>query len=212
MVKKTMQSMPVVPDYLIYPRVVSFKKGTRLLLRSLNRVDVEEMVHLFQEALEDDLCWWREDFRDPRVVQRWLEALQQRRILALAAVDLKSHRFAAGANLRLGRDAARHIGEIRLFVSAPFRGLGLGSLLLQDLLELALDEDLKWLQTEVIAEHQAAVKFFQDHGFAVNTVLKDYFLRQDGVTHDVVLMLHPVRQEPAGTALSEAHRPDRAQG
>jgi GNAT superfamily N-acetyltransferase len=187
--------MPNCLQSPIYPRVVSFKKGKRLLLRFLNLVDLEEIVKLFLEALEDDLCWLKEDFRDPRVGHRWLEELRQRRVLALAAVDLQEHRFAAGGHLRLGRDSARHVGEIRLFVSAPFRGLGLGSLLLRELRELALDEDLKWLQTEVVARHREAVNFFQAHGFEVNAVLKDYFLRHNGETHDVALMLHPVMQE-----------------
>jgi L-amino acid N-acyltransferase YncA len=185
-------------DYFIYPRIVPFKKGKRLLLRFLNQGDGEDIIRLFREAWEDELCLLKDDFRDPKVVQHWLEELRCRRVLALAAVDLQGHRLAASANLHLGRDSARHVGEIRLFVSPPFRGLGLGSLLIKELLDLALDEDLKWLQVEVIAEQHQALHFFRDHGFAVQARLKDYFLRRDGVTHDVALLRRPVLHKGMG--------------
>jgi L-amino acid N-acyltransferase YncA len=189
-----------VPDHLSYPRLATLPLGPRFLLRFLNQGDGEFFVRLAQESSEGDLCFLKQDFHDPKVVNRWFENLRQRRVLSLAAVDLQGHRFAACANLHLGRDSARHVGEVRLFVSQPFRGLGLGSLLLQELLDLALDEDLQWLQAEVLAARPAALDFFQAHGFAVNSMLKDNFLDRDGVAHDVALLRRPVTGKAPGLA------------
>jgi RimJ/RimL family protein N-acetyltransferase len=186
-----------MPDYLCYPKPVTLKDGKRVLVRLLNQGDHEGFLELVQEASEGDLCFLKQDFTDPQVIHRWLDDVRQRRVLPLAAVDLHGHRLVASANLHLGRDFLRHVGEIRLFISAPFRGLGLGSLLLQELLDLALDEDLQWLQAKVMTAHHQVIQLFRAHGFAVQTSLKDYFLRPDGVRHDVVLMM---RQVLAGAA------------
>jgi len=89
---------------------------------------------------------------------------------------------------------ARHVGEIRLFVSEPFRGLGLGSALVQGLLDLALDEDLQWLQVEVMAGYIKAVDFFRAYGFEIKALPTDYFIDGNRRAFEVGLMLRPVPQ------------------
>jgi len=179
-------------DYLYYPKPFTLKEGNLLLMRFFNQGDREGLIELFQEASEGDLCFLKQDFQTPQGIDRWLDELRYRQVLPLVVVDLQGHRLVASANLHLGRGGLRHVGEIHLFISKPFRGLGLGSLLLKALLDLALDEDLQWLQVKVIAEHQEIIHLFRAHSFAVQTSLKEYFLRQDGVRHDVLLMLRPV--------------------
>lgn len=81
---------------------------------------------------------------------------------------------------------------MRIFVSRPFRNLGLGSMMLDELINLALKENLQWLKAEIIADHKKVIKSFRYKGFEIRATLDDYFLRKDGVTHDVVLMLRSV--------------------
>jgi RimJ/RimL family protein N-acetyltransferase len=107
-------------------------------------------------------------------------------------VDLETNRIIADATLHRGKHAAKHIGEIRIFVSRPYRNLGLGSLMLEEALNLALQENLMWLKAEIIAEHKKVIKAFRAKGFEPKCLLDDYFVRKDGVTHDVVLMMRPV--------------------
>ena len=190
-------------SHVFYHRSVTLDNGRVVLVRFLNPGDLEEFSDLVRESSEGELCFLKQDFQDPKVVDRWLEDFRQRRIMSLVTVDLQAHRFIASANLHLGRDSARHVGEIRIFVAEPYRGLGLGSMLLKESLDLALDEDLQWLQAEVVASHRAAVNFFQAHGFAVKAVLKDYFLRQDEVAQDAVLLMRPVLR-PGGKNYRES--------
>ncbi len=64
--------------------------------------------------------------------------------------------------------------------------------MLEEVINLAFQENLQWLKAEVIADHKKVIKAFRAHGFEQKALLDDYFLRKDGVTHDVVLMLRPV--------------------
>jgi L-amino acid N-acyltransferase YncA len=105
---------------------------------------------------------------------------------------MEDNRLIADATLHRGKHAAKHIGEVRIFVSRPFRNLGLGSLMLEELISLAKKENLYWLRAEIIADHKKVVKAFRSKGFEARATLEDYFIRKDGVTHDIVLMLRPV--------------------
>jgi len=126
------------------------------------------------------------------MVNYWMDNINYRKVLPLVAVDLESNAIVSDATLHRGKHAAKHIGEIRIFVSRPYRNLGLGSLMLEELLNLALQENLMWLKAEILADHKKVIKAFRAHGFEPKATLDDYFLRKDGVTHDVVLLMRPV--------------------
>ena len=179
-------------NYGAYRKFVSLKNGHKVMFRLLTEADREGLVQLFQEAPEEDLRFLKQDVRDEKLINSWLDQINYNKVLPLVAVDLNSNKLIGDATLHRGKNAAKHIGEIRIFVSRFYRNLGLGSLMLEELISLAFQENLQWLRAEVIADHKKVVKAFRAHGFEQKALLDDYFLRKDGVTHDVVLMLRPV--------------------
>jgi L-amino acid N-acyltransferase YncA len=64
--------------------------------------------------------------------------------------------------------------------------------MLKELIDLSLKMGLHWLKAEIIADHKKVIKAFRTLGFEARATLDDFFIRKDGVTHDVVLMLRPV--------------------
>lgn len=179
-------------NYVAYRKFITLKNGKRVMFRLLNEQDREELIRLFQEAPEEDIRFLKQDVRNARLVNSWVDQLNYRRVLPLVAVDLDDNRLIADATLHRGKHAAKHIGEVRIFVSRPVRNLGLGSLMLDELVNLALKENLQWLKAEIIADHKKVIKAFRAKGFDLRATLDDYFLRKDGITHDVVLMLRSV--------------------
>lgn len=179
-------------NYVAFRKFITLQNGKRLMFRFLNEQDREELIRLFQEAPEEDIRFLKQDVRDTKLVNSWVDALNYRRVLPLLAVDLGDNRLIADATLHRGKHAAKHLAEVRIFVSRPFRNLGLGSLMLDELINLAMKENLQWLKAEIIADHKKVIKAFRSKGFDVRATLEDYFIRKDGVTHDVVLMMRPV--------------------
>jgi L-amino acid N-acyltransferase YncA len=182
-------------NHTSYRKFISLGDDTRLMLRLLSGQDQEGLQHLFQGASDEEVRLMPEDFRDPDRTRHWLERLDYRRELPLVAVDLQHNQLVAHANLHKGKHAARHVGEVRIYVAAAFRSLGLGSLMLGELIQLSLKENLHWLKAEVVAEHRQVISAFRARGFQVKAILEDYFLRQDGGTRDVALMTRPVIKE-----------------
>jgi L-amino acid N-acyltransferase YncA len=185
-------------NYVAYRKFVTLKNGKRMMFRILNEQDREGLVQLFQEAPEEDTRFLKQNVKDPKMINSWVDHIDYHRVLPLLAVDLESNRIVADATLHRGKHAAKHIGEIRIFVSRSHRGLGVGSLMLAELINLAVKENLQWLKAEIIADHKKVVKAFRAHGFEHKALLDEYFIRKDGVTHDVVLMMRPtVKKEEA---------------
>jgi L-amino acid N-acyltransferase YncA len=179
-------------NYVSYRKFVTLRNGKRVMFRFLSDQDRDNLIKLFQEAPDEDTRFLKQDVKDLKLINHWLDNINYRKVLPLVAVDLEDNRIIADATLHRGKHAAKHIGEIRIFVSRPFRNLGLGSMMLDELIALALKENLSWLKAEIIADHKKVIKAFRSKGFETRATLDEYFIRKDGVTHDVVLMMRPV--------------------
>ncbi len=179
-------------NYVAYRKFATLKNGKRVMFRFLNEQDREALIQMFHEAPEEDVRFLKQDVKDLKMVNYWIDHLNYRKVLPLVAVELENNRIIADATLHRGKHAAKHIGEVRIFVGRAFRNLGLGSLMLEEILSLALQENLMWVKAEILADHKKVIKAFRAKGFEQKCALDDYFVRKDGVTHDVVLMIRPV--------------------
>ncbi len=179
-------------NYVAYRKFVTLRNGKRVMFRLLTADDRESLIQLFQEAPEEDTRFLKQDVKDLNLVNAWVDHINYRKILPLVAVDMEANRIIADGTLHRGQHASKHIGEARIFVSRHYRNLGVGSILLEELISLAIQENLHLLKAEVVADHKKVIKAFKAKEFEIKATLEDYFIRKDGVTHDVVLMMRPV--------------------
>ncbi len=181
-------------NYPAYRKFITLRNGKRMMFRFLNQEDRQGLLQLFEAAPDEDIRFLKQNVKDPKVVNHWLDNINYHKVLPLLAVDLETNQIAADATLHRGKHSAKHIGEIRIYVSRSHRNLGLGSLMLEEMINLAFQENLQWLRAEIVADLKKVIKGFRTHGFEHKALLDDYFIRMDGVTHDVVLLMRPVVQ------------------
>lgn len=179
-------------NYVSYRKFATLGNGKRVMFRVLNDQDRDALIQLFMEAPDEDTRFLKQNVKDQKLINYWIDHINYLKVLPLVAVDLESNLLIADATLHRGKHASKHIGEIRIFVSRSARNLGLGSLMLDELIGMALKAGLQLLKAEVLADHKKVIKAFKSKGFEIKATLDDYFIRKDGVTHDVVLMLRPV--------------------
>lgn len=173
-----------------YRKLATLKNGEKVLIRFLNGEDRESLIKLFQDARTEDIEFCKEDLKDPQVVHHWLSHENSRRILSLVAVEMKTNQPIAALTLFRGEQAALKVGEIQtIFVSRPFQGLGLGSLLIDELIGLSLQKNIHWLKVEMPLEQEYAIKAFLSRDFEIRATLEDFFISKKGVPHDVALMM-----------------------
>jgi L-amino acid N-acyltransferase YncA len=194
------RSEPAVPamrsDYAYYRKLIYLKNDKRIMFRFLHGGDRQELIALFQRAPDEDLHFFKHDLRTPGLLHYWVDRLDYRRVLPLLAVDLEDNRVIAAATLLRGKHCAEHIGEIKIFISKAFRGLGLGSRMLDEMILLAAQEKISWLKAEVVTDQKHVIKALRSKGFQIRATLEDFFIRKDGVTHDIVLMMRSMTDAP----------------
>lgn len=179
-------------NYATYRKFITLKNGQRLMFRFLSAQDRENLLKLFLEAPEEDTRFLKQDVKNPKLINYWIDNINYQKVLPLVAVNLDDNQLVADATLHRGKHASKHLGEIRIFVSRPYRNQGLGSLMLDELINLAKLENLQILKAEILTDHKGVLKAFKSKGFDLKCILDDFFLRKDGMTHDVALLVRPV--------------------
>lgn len=174
-------------NFAVYRKFVNLNNGRRVLLRPLLPEDEKRLFTLFDEASEDDTRFLKDEVKKPETVARWIANLDYERVMPLVAYC--DDRLVGDVALYRGVKTVRHVGEIRIFLAHDFRGVGLGSKMIQETWEIGKKVNLAFLKAEVILDHPKVVKAFRRLGFDLRCTLDDYFMRKDGVTHDVAIMM-----------------------
>ncbi len=181
-------------NFTVYRKFVNLNNGKRVLLRPLLEEDHKLLFDLFHDASEEDTRFLKDEVKKPLTVERWIANLDYDRVMPLVAYC--DGRIVGDCALYRGTKTIRHIGEIRIFLAQDFRGVGLGSRMILETAEVAKKVDLHFLKAEVILDHVKVVRAFRRLGFDLRCTLDDYFMRRDGVTHDIALMMKRLtRQE-----------------
>jgi len=133
----------------VYRKFVNTSNRVRVLLRPMTAADQELVSEMFcQRASVDDVRYLKENVRDPGFVAGWFTDINYEKVVPLLA--LHNDKLVGDATLHLQKGASRHVGELRIFLTREFRGVGLGSLLLQELIQLGGSLGLRFLVAQVI--------------------------------------------------------------
>jgi ribosomal protein S18 acetylase RimI-like enzyme len=183
-------------NYVGHEKLFTLKNGRRLKIGFLNEQNRDGLIELFQQAPKEDVQFCKEDVKDLKIVDCWLHAENCHRIITLVAEDLESKQIVADINLFRGKQATRNVGEIQqMLVARSFQGLGVGSLMLDKMIDLAVKENLRWLKAEVVTSLFGVIKGFTSRGFEIKATLEDYFADHQETTYDVALMMRKIYSE-----------------
>jgi GNAT superfamily N-acetyltransferase len=147
-----------------YPRTAELRDGTSVVLRPLVGGDRDKLVALFIDIPHEELRNLQDYVSDSTVVLRWCRNLNYDRVLPIVAEldgkivgDATLHRRAVGP--------MRQIGRFRAYVRPEYRRRGIGTMLLQEIMNLARQLGLTQLAVELYEDQTALRKVFSRHGF-----------------------------------------------
>jgi len=179
-----------------YRNLVVLKDGAKVLLRAITPDDIEGLTTMFSQARNRDVRYLRDDVKDPAVIESWCENVEYDRVLPVMAVAQNQAVGLASLHFRSGPE--RHIGGIRIYLAKEYRRRGLGTRMVQALIDLARKQGIFLLEAEVVASQNKVIKAFQNLGFQLCCTFDDYFMLPDGSTQDVarlILNLNPKSDE-----------------
>lgn len=165
---------------------VTLAEGTQVLLRPMAPDDCQALRDLFATATEADIRYLRDDVRDPAVVQGWCEHVDYGRVLPLTAFI--QDRAVGQASLHFGCGPDRHCARVRLFVTPDYRRRGLGTHLLNALIDVARQRGLHQLMAESVSDQAWLIRACLHRGFELCYTLPDAFMFPDGSMQGVTIL------------------------
>jgi ribosomal protein S18 acetylase RimI-like enzyme len=129
------------------------------------------------------------DVMDAAIMDKWFEAVEKGRICSILAWC--EEKVVGQGSLYL-RDfgATSHVGRFRIVVLPEFRQKRLGTWLLLDLIQLAMDRGLEMLRADlVVGAEDGAIEAVQKFDFFKFGELKDYVKDINGNRQDLVVMI-----------------------
>lgn len=171
-----------------YQKEGILKDGTRVLLRPLVKEDRDKLLDFFRRVDEQDLMFLRNDVRDPATIDDWVNHIDYSRVFPLIAeVDGK---IVGDATLHMRKVGwKRHLGNVRIVIAKEYQGKGLGTLMVNELVELAAEFGLEKLVAEVHLLATPALTLFKKAGFAAKAVFEDLVKDLSGQRGDLVVMV-----------------------
>ena len=179
------------PAETTYRQLINLADGARVLLRPMTQDDAAALSSLYANLTPEDRRYMRYDVEDTSIVQTWIDDLDYDVVYPLVA--MVGDRMVGHAALHFHKGPARHRAEVQVFLAKDFRGRGLGTRLLQAVIDLAKRRSLYLLEAEVAAERTSDIRAFQKLGFEARCTYEDYFMLPDGSFLDAVHLLLRLR-------------------
>ncbi|MBS1810422.1 MAG: GNAT family N-acetyltransferase [Acidobacteria bacterium] len=173
-----------------YPYTMKVK-GRAITLRLMTANDRDEVLAFAQALPADDLLFLPIDITHPKVVDGWMRTVGSGRTTTIVAEENGSL-IGMGTLVRSETTWARHLGNMRLLVSPNARGMGLGSVLANEVFTHAQTMGLQKIIAQMAADEQGARAVFEKLGFRVEALLTDYVMDRNGRTHDLIVMSYDV--------------------
>jgi GNAT superfamily N-acetyltransferase len=171
-----------------YPQEAALRDGRRVLIRPFAEHDTRELHSFFTRlpAEARRFAWDRID--DWNLIESWGRNLDYAKAFPLIALD--GSRIVADATLhRREGGPLRLVGRIRWLIDPAFRGVGLGTLLVNQFIRVARENGLRHLTCMLISDVEAdAVSVLKNLGFQAFLV-PGYGTDPDGNQHDMTLLV-----------------------
>jgi L-amino acid N-acyltransferase YncA len=172
-----------------YPRELKLSDGRPVSFRLMQAADKGKVLDFARSLPPDDLLFLRTDITEPALVDEWVENIEKgATVTVLAEVDGE---MAGYASLHLEQARwTRRVGEIRVQVGLPFRGVGLGRQLSAQIFRLGQGQGLKKMAAMMTPDQAGARAAFEKIGFSVEALLQDWVVDRTGRPRDLLIMSH----------------------
>ena len=152
------------------------------------RAEDKELFKSFIRSLPGkDNYYLMVDVHDDQAINRWMNRVESGEIIGVIA--LEGSQMIGYCDLHTNNlPWIRHVGEMRMSVSAAHRGRGIGRALAGEIFSIARARGLKKLLAQMASGQLGALKLFYSLGFRTQAILTGCVKNENGVAEDLVIM------------------------
>ena len=171
-----------------YPQEAVLRDGRRVLLRPFGAGDADALFEFFQRLPIEYRRFAWDPVENKSLIEAWAADIDYAKAFPLLAVD-GAHIVADATLHRRSRGPLRLVGRIKWMLDPAYRGVGLGTTLVNHFIRIGRENGLRHLNCMLISDLEAdAVKTLQDLGFQ-SYVMPGYGTDPDGNQHDMTKLV-----------------------
>ena len=179
-------------DINTYQKETQLKDGTKILLRPMVPEDQDALYEFFKGVYREVARYLRDDVGSRLVVEKWAKNLDYEKTLPILA--LKDDTIIADATINRRRYGWKHhLGTVRIFVHRDHRDVGLGHLMIEELVDIAYKLGIEKLIAEVPDLNTSAIHAFTRAGFYRAALIPNMVKDRENMPVDVAFMMKDVR-------------------
>jgi L-amino acid N-acyltransferase YncA len=178
----------------MFPKQVTLRDGTSVTLRPMVKEDAGKLFEFFRQVPPEDRVFFKEDVSRRDVIDAWARTLDYEKILPLLAEadgrivgDATLHRRAFGW--------MSHVGRLRVATAEAYRHKGLGTKLVEALIQVAGRVDLDKVDVGLMADQTLALRAFERMGFVRTARFPEHVKDMAGQRHDFVVLVYDLKAE-----------------
>jgi L-amino acid N-acyltransferase YncA len=155
-------------------------------IRPVENQDEDKLRLFYSRIPQEDRWYMRYDVMDPAVIRRWINAQDD----IFSTIAVCEGEIIAHARLHLRNSGCyHHQGRLRIIVMPEFRGKRLGSWMLLDLIQQAMEKGLRELRADFVVDiENAAIETAYKLDFFKKAILEDFVIDPEGRLHDLLIM------------------------
>jgi GNAT superfamily N-acetyltransferase len=178
-----------------YPKEVVLKQGTEASIRPLEKDDEELLKRFYLELPERDRWYMKYDVSNPDVIHKWIDGIGGDSVFSTIA--LCENRIVGHSSLHK-RDfgSTKHVGRLRIMVAPEYQRKRLGTWMLVDTIQYAMDLGLEMLRADfTMGVENTAIEAAYKLDFFQEAVLRDYVRDQRGYRYDLLIMIKRLHKD-----------------
>jgi len=179
-------------DLNTYQKEVSLKDGTKILLRPMVQTDKEALYEFFKAVSEEEARYLRDDVKSRLLIESWAKNLDYSRTLPILA--LKGDLIIADATINRRQFGWKwHLGTVRIFVHNDYRNLGLGGIVVDELVRIAYKLGIEKLVLEIPDTNTAVINTFTKVGFHRAALIPNMVKDRQNMPVDLAVMMRDIK-------------------
>lgn len=177
-----------------YPKECVLKDCEEVVIRPIKSDDRVLLNDFYTQIPESDRWLMNYDVMDPIVMDKWFRAVEKGNVACVLSF-CEDCVVGQGSLYMKKFGATSHVGRLRITVLPQFRQKRLGTWLLLDLIQLAMDQGLEMLRADLAGDIEnnviEALKKFDFFKYAeLENSVKDF----SGYHHNLVIMIKRMHQ------------------
>lgn len=179
-------------DLSTYQKKSELKDGTKILFRPMVSKDQAALYEFFKGVDQEEARYLRDDVRSRLVIEKWAKNLDYDKTLPILAV--KNGDIIADATINRRQYGWKwHLGTVRVYVHQDYRNLGLGHLIIEEMVDIAYKLGIEKLIVELPDVNTAAIQAFTKSGFYRAATIPNMVKDRTNMPVNVVVMIKDVK-------------------